>query len=57
MEFTSNGNLFQHVLAALTLIHPSLKPSCELPPMVTFDIADVERDGEGKCEENPEFHK
>lgn len=24
--------------------------------MVTFDIADVERDGEGKCEENPELH-
>uniref|UniRef100_A0A452ELF0 APC membrane recruitment protein 1 n=1 Tax=Capra hircus TaxID=9925 RepID=A0A452ELF0_CAPHI len=37
----SNGNLFSSSLP---------------PPMVTFDIADVERDGEGKCEENPEFH-
>lgn len=56
VEFTSNGNLFSSMSCSSDTDSSFTQNLPELPPMVTFDIADVERDGEGKCEENPEFH-
>ncbi|XP_070461700.1 APC membrane recruitment protein 1 [Equus przewalskii] len=56
VEFTSNGNLFSSISCSSDSDSSFTQNLPELPPMVTFDIADVERDGEGKCEENPEFH-
>lgn len=56
VEFTSNGNLFSSMSCSTDSDSSFTQNLPELPPMVTFDIADVERDGEGKCEENPEFH-
>ncbi|XP_069320552.1 APC membrane recruitment protein 1 [Eulemur rufifrons] len=56
VEFTSNGNLFSSMSCSSDSDSSFTQNLPELPPMVTFDIADVERDGEGKCEENPEFH-
>lgn len=56
VEFTSNGNLFSSMSCSSDSESSFTQNLPELPPMVTFDIADVERDGEGKCEENPEFH-
>ncbi|XP_008159174.1 APC membrane recruitment protein 1 [Eptesicus fuscus] len=56
VEFTSNGNLFSSMSCSSDSDSSFTQNLPELPPMVTFDIADVERDGEGKCEENPELH-
>ncbi|KAM5128426.1 APC membrane recruitment protein 1 [Callospermophilus lateralis] len=56
VEFTSNGNLFSSMSCSSDSDSSFTQNLPELPPMVTFDIADVEREGEGKCEENPEFH-
>lgn len=56
VEFTSNGNLFSSMSCSSDSDSSFTQNLPELPPMVTFDIADVERDGEGKCEENLEFH-
>ncbi|XP_075395825.1 APC membrane recruitment protein 1 [Tenrec ecaudatus] len=56
VEFTSNGNLFSSMSYSSDSNSSFTQNLPELPPMVTFDIADVERDGEGECEENPEFH-
>lgn len=56
VEFTSNGNFFSSMSCSSDSDSSFTQNLPELPPMVTFDIADVERDGEGKCEENPEFH-
>ncbi|KAI5941205.1 APC membrane recruitment protein 1 [Manis javanica] len=56
VEFTSNGNLFSSMSCSSDSDSSFTQNLPELPPMVTFDIVDVERDGEGKCEENPEFH-
>ncbi|XP_008842572.1 APC membrane recruitment protein 1 [Nannospalax galili] len=56
VEFTSNGNLFSSMSCSSDSDSSFTQNLPELPPMVTFDIADVERDGEGKCEESPEFH-
>nr|XP_019574419.1 PREDICTED: APC membrane recruitment protein 1 [Rhinolophus sinicus]XP_019574420.1 PREDICTED: APC membrane recruitment protein 1 [Rhinolophus sinicus]XP_019574421.1 PREDICTED: APC membrane recruitment protein 1 [Rhinolophus sinicus] len=56
VEFTSNGNLFSSMSCSSDSDSSFTQNLPQLPPMVTFDIADVERDGEGKCEENPEFH-
>ncbi|XP_006870861.1 PREDICTED: APC membrane recruitment protein 1 [Chrysochloris asiatica] len=56
VEFTSNGNLFSSMSCSSDSDSSFTQNLPELPPMVTFDIADVERDGEGECEENPEFH-
>lgn len=56
VEFTSNGNLFSSMSCSSDSDSSFTQNLPELPPMVTFDIADVERDGEGKCEENSEFH-
>ncbi|KAM5221124.1 APC membrane recruitment protein 1 [Ctenodactylus gundi] len=56
VEFTSNGNLLSSMSCSSDSDSSFTQNLPELPPMVTFDIADVERDGEGKCEENPEFH-
>lgn len=56
VEFTSNGNLFTSMSYSSDSDSSFTQNLPELPPMVTFDIADVERDGEGKCEENPEFN-
>lgn len=56
VEFTSSGNLFSSMSGSSDSDSSFTQNLPELPPMVTFDIADVERDGEGKCEENPEFH-
>ncbi|XP_029786539.1 APC membrane recruitment protein 1 [Suricata suricatta] len=56
VEFTSIGNLFSSMSCSSDSDSSFTQNLPELPPMVTFDIADVERDGEGKCEENPEFH-
>ncbi|VFV21207.1 protein fam123b-like [Lynx pardinus] len=55
VEFTSSGNLFSSMSCSSDSDSSFTQNLPELPPMVTFDIADVERDGEGKCEENPEF--
>lgn len=55
VEFTSNGNVFSSMSCSSDSDSSFTQNLPELPPMVTFDIADVERDGEGKCEENPEF--
>ncbi|XP_077002125.1 APC membrane recruitment protein 1 [Tamandua tetradactyla] len=56
VEFTSSGNLFSSMSCSSDSDSSFTQNLPELPPMVTFDIADVERDGEGECEENPEFH-
>ncbi|XP_005401613.1 PREDICTED: APC membrane recruitment protein 1 [Chinchilla lanigera] len=56
VEFTSNGNLFSSMSCSSDSDSSFTQNLPELPPMVTFDIVDVEREGEGKCEENPEFH-
>ncbi|KAM6151502.1 APC membrane recruitment protein 1 [Rhynchocyon petersi] len=56
VEFTSNGNLFSSMSCSSDSDSSFTQNLPELPPMVTFDIADVEGDGEGECEENPEFH-
>ncbi|XP_032704644.1 APC membrane recruitment protein 1 [Lontra canadensis] len=56
VEFTSSGNIFSSMSCSSDSDSSFTQNLPELPPMVTFDIADVERDGEGKCEENPEFH-
>lgn len=55
VEFTSNGNIFSSMSCSSDSESSFTQNLPELPPMVTFDIADVEKDGEGKCEENPEF--
>lgn len=56
VEFTSNGNLLSSMSCSSDSDSSFTQNLPELPPMVTFDIADVEREGEGKCEESPEFH-
>ncbi|XP_058147697.1 APC membrane recruitment protein 1 [Dasypus novemcinctus] len=56
VEFTSSVNLFSSMSCSSDSDSSFTQNLPELPPMVTFDIADVERDGEGECEENPEFH-
>ncbi|XP_008590425.1 PREDICTED: APC membrane recruitment protein 1 [Galeopterus variegatus] len=56
VEFTSNGNLFSSMSCSSDSDSSFTQNLPELPPMVTFDIVDVERDGEDKCEENSEFH-
>ncbi|XP_037673648.1 APC membrane recruitment protein 1 [Choloepus didactylus] len=56
VEFTSSGNLFSSMSCSSDSDSSFTQNLPELPPMVTFDIADVERDGEGECEDNPEFH-
>ncbi|KAM8896189.1 APC membrane recruitment protein 1 [Lycaon pictus] len=56
VEFTSSGNLFSSMSCSSDSDSSFAQNLPELPPMVTFDIADVEREGEGKCEEHPEFH-
>uniref|UniRef100_H0X755 APC membrane recruitment protein 1 n=1 Tax=Otolemur garnettii TaxID=30611 RepID=H0X755_OTOGA len=56
VEFTSNGNIFSSMSCSSDSDSSFTQNLPELPPMVTFDIADVEQDGEGKCEESPEFH-
>lgn len=55
VEFTSNGNLFSSMSCSSDSDSSFTQKPSEAASMVA-DIADVERDGEGKCEENPEFH-
>uniref|UniRef100_F6WT87 APC membrane recruitment protein 1 n=1 Tax=Monodelphis domestica TaxID=13616 RepID=F6WT87_MONDO len=56
VEFTSNGTLFSSLSGSSDSDSSFAQNLPVLPPMVTFDIADVEREGEGECEGPPEFH-
>ncbi|XP_051824068.1 APC membrane recruitment protein 1 [Antechinus flavipes] len=55
VEFTSNGTLFSSLSGSSDSDSSFAQNLPVLPPMVTFDIADVEREGEGECEGPPEF--
>ncbi|NWW94518.1 AMER1 protein, partial [Rhynochetos jubatus] len=59
VEFTSSGTLFSSLSESLgssasgssfTQNFPAL------PTMVTFDVVDVEQEGEGECEQHPEMN-
>ncbi|NWQ93208.1 AMER1 protein, partial [Burhinus bistriatus] len=59
VEFASSGTLFSSLSESLGSSasgssFPQNLPA--LPTMVTFDIVDVEQEGEGECEQHPEMN-
>ncbi|XP_054071159.1 APC membrane recruitment protein 1 [Rissa tridactyla] len=59
VEFASSGTLFSSLSESLGSSgsgssFPQTLPA--LPTMVTFDIVDVEQEGEGECERHPEMN-
>ncbi|XP_032083574.1 APC membrane recruitment protein 1 [Thamnophis elegans] len=55
VEFTSNGTLFSSLSESLRSSDSGSEFTQnlpDLPTMVTFDIVDVEQEGEGECEEH-----
>ncbi|XP_070614398.1 APC membrane recruitment protein 1 [Erythrolamprus reginae] len=57
-EFTSNGTLFSSLSESLGSSDSDsafTQNLPDLPTMVTFDIVDVEQEGEGECEEHLEL--
>lgn len=59
VEFTSNGTLFSSLSESLRSSDSGSEFTQnfpDLPTMVTFDIVDVEQEGEGECEEHLEMN-
>ncbi|NXJ78655.1 AMER1 protein, partial [Trogon melanurus] len=59
VEFASSGTLFSSLSESLgsSASGSSFTQNLPaLPTMVTFDVVDVEQDGEGECEEHPEMN-
>lgn len=59
VEFTSNGTLFFSLSESLRSSDSGSEFTQnlpDLPTMVTFDIVDVEQEGEGECEEHLEMN-
>ncbi|KAK9393399.1 APC membrane recruitment protein 1 [Crotalus adamanteus] len=59
VEFTSNGTLFSSLSESLRSSDSGsafTQNFPDLPTMVTFDIVDVEQEGEGECEEHLELN-
>ncbi|XP_026534341.1 APC membrane recruitment protein 1 [Notechis scutatus] len=59
VEFTSNGTLFASLSESLRSSDSGSEFTQnlpDLPTMVTFDIVDVEQEGEGECEEHLEMN-
>ncbi|NXB71371.1 AMER1 protein, partial [Donacobius atricapilla] len=57
-EFASSGTLFSSLSESLGSSASSSSFTQNLPAlptMVTFDVVDVEQDGEGECEQHPEL--
>ncbi|NWW34070.1 AMER1 protein, partial [Panurus biarmicus] len=58
VEFASSGTLFSSLSESLGSSASSssfTQNLPDLPTMVTFDVVDVEQDGEGECEQRPEL--
>ncbi|NXT29724.1 AMER1 protein, partial [Syrrhaptes paradoxus] len=58
VEFTSSGTLFSSLSESLGSSASSSSFTQNLPAlptMVTFDVVDVEQEGEGECEQRPEL--
>ncbi|NXD25989.1 AMER1 protein, partial [Spelaeornis formosus] len=58
VEFASSGTLFSSLSESLGSSASSSSFTQNLPAlptMVTFDVVDVEQDGEGQCEQHPEL--
>ncbi|NXQ41704.1 AMER1 protein, partial [Catharus fuscescens] len=58
VEFASSGTLFSSLSESLGSSASSSSFTQNLPvlpTMVTFDVVDVEQDGEGECEQHPEL--
>lgn len=58
VEFASSGTLFSSLSESLGSSASSSSFTQNLPAlptMVTFDVVDVEQDGEGECEQRPEL--
>ncbi|NXS34372.1 AMER1 protein, partial [Pomatostomus ruficeps] len=59
VEFASSGTLFSSLSESLGSSASSSSFTQNLPAlptMVTFDVVDVEQDGEGECEQHPELN-
>ncbi|NWU68598.1 AMER1 protein, partial [Pterocles burchelli] len=59
VEFTSSGTLFSSLSESLGSSASSSSFTQNLPAlptMVTFDVVDVEQEGEGECEQRPELN-
>ncbi|KAJ7310564.1 hypothetical protein JRQ81_007509 [Phrynocephalus forsythii] len=59
VEFASSGTLFSSLSESLGSSDSGsafTQNLPALPAMVTFDVADVEQDGEGACEQHPEMN-
>ncbi|NXL65899.1 AMER1 protein, partial [Chordeiles acutipennis] len=59
VEFTSSGTLFSSLSESLGSSASSSSFTQNLPAlptMVTFDVVDVEQEGEGECEQHPEMN-
>ncbi|KAM6125034.1 APC membrane recruitment protein 1 [Phoenicopterus ruber ruber] len=59
VEFASSGTLFSSLSESLgsSASGSSFTQNLPaLPTMVTFDVVDVEQDGEGECEQHPEMN-
>ncbi|KAM6381782.1 LOW QUALITY PROTEIN: APC membrane recruitment protein 1-like [Pluvialis apricaria] len=57
VEFASGGTLFSSLSESLGSCGSSFTQNLPaLPTMVTFDIVDVEQEGEGECEQRPEMN-
>ncbi|XP_035180124.1 APC membrane recruitment protein 1 [Oxyura jamaicensis] len=59
VEFTSSGTLFSSLSESLGSSDSGSSFTQNLPvlpTMVTFDIVDVEQEGEGECEQHPEMN-
>ncbi|NXE96352.1 AMER1 protein, partial [Menura novaehollandiae] len=59
VEFTSSGTLFSSLSESLGSSGSSSSFTQNLPAlptMVTFDVVDVEQEGEGECEQHPELN-
>ncbi|KAJ7418933.1 APC membrane recruitment protein 1 [Willisornis vidua] len=60
VEFASNGTLFSSLSESLGSSASSSSFTQNLPAlptMVTFDVVDVEQEGEGECEQQPELNE
>ncbi|NXI41156.1 AMER1 protein, partial [Galbula dea] len=59
VEFASSGTLFSSLSESLGSSASGSSFTQNLPPlptMVTFDVVDVEQEGEGECEQHPEMN-
>ena len=59
VEFASSGTLFSSLsesLGSSTSGSSFTQNLPDLPTMVTFDVVDVEQEGEGECEQHPEMN-